>query len=41
MIQHTSDFRQMKANTQEMINEMDDGIKYFEDEIMQRLRTTA
>lgn len=24
-----------------MINEMDDGIKYFEDEIMKRLRTTA
>jgi hypothetical protein len=31
----------MKVNAQEMINEMDDGIKYFDDEILGRLRSTA
>jgi hypothetical protein len=31
----------MKVNAQEMINEMDDGVKYFEDEILARLRSTA
>lgn len=31
----------MKANTQEMVNEIDDGIRYFDDEILNRLRKTA
>ena len=41
MIQHTSDYRTMKSQAQEMINEMDDGVKYFDDEILNRLRRTA
>ena len=41
MIQVNSDYLQLRSNTRQLINEADDAAVYFQEELLQRLNTTA